>query len=96
MGSLITSEDKSREGQPLCPSFGVAVRPPSRLERQHGASPGNEPSAVLAEHFDASKGLVMLIRGQIDGFSAKAVLAAAPAVWSLPTLLIGGLLLICP
>jgi hypothetical protein len=50
----------------------------------------------LAEHFDASKGLVMLIRGQIDGFSAKAVLAAAPAVWSLPTLLIGGLLLICP
>jgi hypothetical protein len=59
---------------------------------------GNEPSTVLAEDLGASKGLAMLIRSQIDGISRKTALAAAPAIpaASLPTLLIGGLLLICP
>ncbi len=39
----------------------------------------------------------MLIRGQIEGISREVALAAAaiPAA-SLPTLLIGGLLLTCP
>jgi len=52
----------------------------------------------LAEDFGASQGLAMLIRGQIDGISGEAALAAAPAIPAaiLPTLLIGGLLLICP
>src|SRR5439155_25510066 len=47
--------------------------------------------------FEGSKGLAMLIRGQIDGISGELALAAAtiPAAL-LPTLLIGGLLLTCP
>jgi hypothetical protein len=53
---------------------------------------------VLAENF-ASKGLAMLIRGQmfgVRGGAAKAVLPCAIPAASLPTLLIGGLLLIGP
>jgi len=53
----------------------------------------------LAEDFGAQKGLAMLIRGQIDGISGEVALAARastiPAA-SLPTLLLGGLLLTCP
>jgi hypothetical protein len=63
------------------------------------AAPGNEPSMVLAEDFGAQKGLAMLIRGQNDGISGEVALAAGastiPAA-SLPTLLLGGLLLTCP
>jgi hypothetical protein len=53
---------------------------------------------VFVEDSGASKGLAMLIRSQMDGFSGKVALAAAPVIpaASLPTLLIGGLLLICP
>jgi hypothetical protein len=53
---------------------------------------------VLAENL-ASKGLAMLIRGQtfgIRGGAAKAVFSNAIPAASLPTLLIGGLLLIGP
>jgi len=59
---------------------------------------GNKPSTVLAE--DAvPKGLAMLIRSEKDGVPGGAAHAARaqaiPAAF-LPTLLIGGLLLICP
>jgi hypothetical protein len=53
---------------------------------------------VLAENL-ASKGLAMLIRSQMSGVrggAAKAVCARAIPAASLPTLLIGGLLLIGP
>ena len=44
-----------------------------------------------------SKGLAMLIRGQIDGISGEVALAAATIPAALqPTLLLGGLLLTCP
>ena len=61
------------------------------------ARPGNQPSTVLTEDFGAQQGLAMLIRGQIDGISGEVALAAAtiPAA-SLPTLIIGELLLSCP
>jgi hypothetical protein len=52
---------------------------------------------VFAEDFSASKGLAMLIRSQMDGIEGKAAEAAGvPAISaaSLPTLLIGGLLLL--
>jgi hypothetical protein len=59
---------------------------------------GNKPSTVLAD--DAvPKGLAMLIRSKnfgIQGGAASAVRALAIPAASLPTLLIGGLLLICP
>jgi hypothetical protein len=59
---------------------------------------GNQPSTVLAD--DAvPKGLAMLIRSEnfgIQGGAAKAVRTPAIPAASLPTLLIGGLLLICP
>jgi hypothetical protein len=53
---------------------------------------------VWAENF-ASKGLAMLIRGQkhgVRGGAAKTAVARAIPAASLPTLLIGGLLLIGP
>jgi hypothetical protein len=52
---------------------------------------------VLAEDFGAQQGLAMLIRGQNEGILGEVALAAAtiPAA-SLPTLLLGGLLLSCP
>jgi hypothetical protein len=59
-------------------------------------SPGNEPSMVLAED-GASKGLAMLIRSEMVGVHGAAAFAARseaiPAA-SLPTLLLGGLLLL--
>jgi hypothetical protein len=59
---------------------------------------GNKPSMVLAE--DAvPKGLAMLIRSEkygIQGGAANAVRAQPIPAASLPTLLLGGLLLICP
>src|ERR1700687_2407505 len=62
------------------------------------APPGNRPSMVLAE--DAvPKGLAMLIRSEkygIQGGAANAVCIQAIPAASLPTLLLGGLLLICP
>jgi hypothetical protein len=59
---------------------------------------GNKPSRVLAD--DAvPKGLAMLIRSDLFGVRGGAAIAvraqAIPAAF-LPTLLIGGLLLICP
>jgi hypothetical protein len=60
---------------------------------------GNKPSMVLAEH-RAAQGLAMLIRSQMNGIWGEAAEAASvPAIpaASLPTLLIGRLLLlICP
>jgi hypothetical protein len=54
---------------------------------------------VFAEDFGAQKGLAMLIRGQNEGISGEVAMAAGastiPAA-SLPTLLLGGLLLTCP
>jgi hypothetical protein len=51
----------------------------------------------LAEDFGASQGLAMLIRSEKFGVRGGAA-QAAPAISAaiLPTLLIGGLLLICP
>ena len=56
---------------------------------------GNEPSTVLAEDFRASKGLAMLIRSEKYGVRGGAahVAPALPAA-SMPTLLLGGLLLL--
>jgi hypothetical protein len=68
-------------------------------------SSGNEPSIVLIENLGSRreierlKGLAMLIRSQMHGVrgdAARAVRASALPAASLPTLLIGGLLLICP
>ncbi|MDE5465446.1 hypothetical protein [Bradyrhizobium sp. CSS354] len=76
--------------------FGVAATAISRLETAHRAS--RQPTANGFDRgFEGSKGLAMLIRGQIDGISGEVALAAAtiPAAL-LPTLLIGGLLLTCP
>src|SRR6266480_6426019 len=59
---------------------------------------GNKPSTVLAEDW-VPKGLAMLIRSEKDGVqggAANAARARAIPAASLPTLLIGGLLLICP
>src|SRR6266481_2523498 len=59
---------------------------------------GNKPSTVLAED-PVPKGLAMLIRSclfVVQGGAANAVRAQAIPAASLPTLLIGGLLLICP
>ena len=70
----------------------------SRLERRRNGPFGNQPSMVLAEN-PASKGLAMLIRGQkygVRGGAAKPAAARAIPAASLPTLLIGGLLLIGP
>jgi hypothetical protein len=78
-------------------AFGVAVGRISRLERRWSGLPGNQASMVLTEDFPLSKGLAMLIRSEkfgVRGGAAKAA-PALPAA-SLPTLLIGGLLLICP
>jgi hypothetical protein len=60
-------------------------------------APGNELSTVLAEDLRSKQGLAMLIRSEsygVLGGAAKAA-PATPAA-SLPTLLLGGLLLICP
>src|SRR5947207_13173562 len=59
---------------------------------------GNKPSAVLAED-RVPKGLAMLIRSEkfgVRGGAASAVRARAIPAAFLPTLSIGGLLLICP
>jgi hypothetical protein len=60
--------------------------------------PGNQPSTVLAEN-PAPKGLAMLIRSEkhgIPGEAARAVRPCAIPAASVPTLLLGGLLLIGP
>jgi hypothetical protein len=57
---------------------------------------GNKPSMVLAEN-PAPKGSAMLIRSEnygISGGAARAVRPRAIPAASLPTLLIGGLLLL--
>jgi hypothetical protein len=81
-------------GHPCCLSFGIAISPKSRLEPCPERVLGNQPSMVLAEN-PAHKGLAMLIRSEkhgIPGGAAHAVRSRAiPAV---PTLLIGGLLLL--
>jgi hypothetical protein len=60
---------------------------------------GKEPSMVLAENWHP-KGLAMLIRSETFGIHGKSALIAAPEAIpaaSLPTQLLGGLLLlICP
>ena len=60
---------------------------------------GNEPSMVWAEDW-APKGLAMLIRSEKFGVHGKSAVVADPEAIpaaSLPTLLLGGLLLlICP
>jgi hypothetical protein len=70
----------------------------SRLERALKRTPSNKPSMVLAE--DAvPKGLAMLIRSEkvgVHGKTAQAVRPEAIPAAFLPTLLIGGLLLISP
>jgi hypothetical protein len=78
--------------------FGVAITTNSRLEEPRGARAGNELSTVLAEASAAPKGLAMLIRSDMTGMQGEALAArpnAIPAA-SLPTLLLGLLLLICP
>jgi hypothetical protein len=58
--------------------------------------PGNQPSMVLAEN-PALKGLAMLIRSKIDGIFGGTVHTVRPTAIpaaSLPTLLLGGLLLL--
>jgi hypothetical protein len=57
---------------------------------------GNQPSMVLAED-GLPKGLAMLIRSENDGIYGKAAIAAGPdaiPAASLPTRLLGGLLLL--
>jgi hypothetical protein len=57
---------------------------------------GNKPSMVSVEN-PAPKGLAMLIRSEIDGISGGAADAVRPAAIpaaSMPTLLLGGLLLL--
>jgi hypothetical protein len=59
---------------------------------------GNKPSMVLAEN-SVLKGLAMSIRSEkhgIPGEAARAVCPCAIPAASIPTLLIGGLLLIGP
>ena len=58
--------------------------------------PGNEPSTVLAEDSGVSKGLAMLIRKPLAGVRGGATTPAPaiPAAASLPTLLLGELLLL--
>ena len=59
---------------------------------------GNKPSTVLVEDM-VPKGLAMLIRGEkygVQGGAAKAAGPCAIPAASLPTLRLGGLLLICP
>jgi hypothetical protein len=58
--------------------------------------PGNQPSMVLAEN-PASKGLAMLIRSEKHGIPGEVARAADPCAIpaaSVPTLLIGELLLL--
>jgi hypothetical protein len=53
----------------------------------------------LPKVFGAPKGLAMLIRSETIGSEGEAARAVGPrpiAAASLPTLLLGGLLLICP
>jgi hypothetical protein len=60
------------------------------------AYPSNQPSTVLPQDA-ASKGLAMLIRSDkcgVQGGAAKAMHTSAIPAASLPTLLIGGLLLL--
>ncbi len=58
---------------------------------------GNQASTVLAEDFRVTQGFGMLIRSDISGVSAAAEAAPAISAASLPTRLLGGLLLlICP
>ena len=64
-----------------------------------GSPPGNQPSTVLTEDLWVHKGLAMLIRSATIDVQGKAARAAGPdaiVAVSLPTLLLGGLLLICP
>jgi hypothetical protein len=73
--------------------------PFSRLEKAARSGRGNQASTVLTDDSSRSKGLAMLIRSEIDGIAGETALAVRPgaiAAASLPTLLIGGLLLICP
>jgi hypothetical protein len=66
----------------------------TRLEERRVRGLGNKPSMVLAEN-RRSKGLAMLIRGEIVGVQggmADAVRIPAIALASLPTLLLGGCL----
>jgi hypothetical protein len=86
----------SQKGHSSCPFFGIAAIGLSRLER-----PGAGASATNRQRFWPrilpSKGLAMLIRSEncgILGGAADAVRVPAISAASLPTLLIGGLLLL--
>jgi hypothetical protein len=82
----------------LLPLFWHCDAPQNSFRTMRERAPGNQPSMVLAES-PAHKGLAMLIRSQkqgIFGEAAQAVHSPALPAASLPTLLLGGLLLIGP
>src|SRR5689334_15842829 len=84
------------KGHPCCPFFAIAAIGLSRLE-----TPGPGPIATNRQRFwpriPDLKVLAMLIRSEKSGIlggAADAVRAPAISAASLPTLLIGGLLLL--
>ena len=88
--------DETEKGHLCCPFFGIAAIGLSRLER-----PGSGHFATIRQRFwpriPQLQGLAMLIRGENRGFlgeAAGAVRAPATSAASLPTLLLGGLLLL--
>jgi hypothetical protein len=85
-----------RLGQPGCLSFGVAMVCRTRLE---GADSGDlrKPRVNGFARSCLQKGSAMLIRGKIGEIQGQAANASAPETIlpaSLPTLLLGGLLLL--
>jgi hypothetical protein len=91
---------RNQKGQPLCPSFGVAVSCLSRLKRSRWCSRQRTVNGLGRDWWALPKGPAMLIRstrfGVRGGEANTARTLAIPAA-SLPTLLIGGLLLLsCP
>src|ERR1700757_3337699 len=89
---------KRKIGQCVCTSFGVAASRISRLEPLRGAVPATIRQRFWPRIPLLPQGSGMLIRGENFGFEGGAA-PAAPAIpaASLPTNLLGGLLLlICP
>ena len=86
----------TRHRSPFLPLFWHCDLPQISFRTVPERIPGNKPSMVLAEN-PALKGLAMLIRSEkvgISGGAAQAARARAIPAASVPTLLIGGLLLL--
>ena len=94
--TAVVSRDVTRSA--ILTLFGIAAVANSRLERRRGARAGNQASTVWTDDSAAPKGLAMLIRSDMMGIqgAALAVCPGAIPAASMPTPLLGRLLLICP